>query len=167
MENEQKQLVIVSGVEGSGKSTFSRLFKNSFLRSLSKADPSEALKSEKSFYYETDLANPEEIALFEKAKGLDYKITIYYLFSGKLLAAQRAKLRSLIQGDSFDEEAFKTNYEASYKGLANCYSFADVIFFIKNQKQLLFLAAYDPKTTKKETYLSALEKLENEVDAIR
>lgn len=167
MENEQKQLVIVAGVEGSGKTTFSVLFKNSFLRSLPKKIPFEAIKKGDSFYYETDLADPKEIDLLNQAKSLDYKITIFYLFAGKLLSAQRAKFRCLIDGTGFDEESFKTHYETSYKGLGNSYAFADVIFFIKNQKQLLFLAAYEPKTTKKENYFSALQKLEIEVDNLR
>lgn len=167
MESDSKQLILVAGVEGSGKSTFAKIFQNSFLRSLPNLSLLEGLRNEESFYLETDLSNPQEFDLLDKAKALGYKITVFYLFTGKLLSSQRAKLRGLYSGISFDEGAFRKTYEASYKGLGSLYDYADLIFFLKNQKQILFLAAYEPKTTQKEDYLAALEKLRFDVDLFR
>jgi predicted ABC-type ATPase len=167
MRSEDKQLIVVAGVEGSGKSTFSRIFKNSFLHSLPEMSAADGLTKETSFYLKSDLADPHFSMVLAKAKALDYKITIFYLFTGKTLASERAKLRGLLDGRPFDEVRFKKNYDLSYKGLANCYDSADVIFFLKNQKSLLFLAAYEPNSMKKEAYLLAAEKLRIEVDSLR
>jgi predicted ABC-type ATPase len=165
-ETEDKQLILVAGVTGSGRSTFSRLFKNSFLRSLPRLSINEGLATLKSFYALSTLGDLEEISLLNKAKILGYKITIYYLFTGRLLSIQRAKLREIVTGEKCDENNSKRWYESSYKGLASCFDIADFVFFLKNQKDLLFVAAYQPSTTPKERYLASLQKMRDEVDRI-
>ncbi|MCH3908981.1 MAG: hypothetical protein LKF75_03525 [Bacilli bacterium] len=165
-QTNEKQLIVVAGVTGSGKSTFSSAFKNSFLRSLPLLSLDKGLASDSSFYVETNLSNASQFSYFEKAKDLGYKITVYYLFTGKQLSIARARLREAAGGEHFEEGLFKKSYEASYKGLTSVFSVADVIFLLRNQKSLDFVTAFQPSNGDIDTFSKMVKRLKSEVDSI-
>jgi predicted ABC-type ATPase len=167
MIEEQPQLIVIAGVPGSGRSTFSKCYKNAFIHSLPIKAFKEGLSSGDSFATILTLAAPEDMVNLQKAHRHGYRITIYYMFTGKLLSMLRARYRQVAEGVPFNESAFKKNYAASYKGLISTYQRCDIVFFIRNQKEFEFLAAYDPKKTTLEVFSKALKVVKTSVDAIK
>ena len=143
-KNNRKEIIVIAGVPGSGKSSFSSSFKDSFLKSYPLLPLIEGLKSGNSFACELSLATDTQLFLLHKAKEDGYGITVYYLFTGKLLSSERALVRQISMGIPFDEALFRSTYEASYKGLGTIYPDCELVFFVKNQKYFEFVSAFDP-----------------------
>lgn len=120
-QTNEKQLIVVAGVTGSGKSTFSSAFKNSFLRSLPLLSLDKGLASDSSFYVETNLSNASQFSYFEKAKDLGYKITVYYLFTGKQLSIARARLREAAGANILRKDSSKNPMRPLIKALPLCF----------------------------------------------
>lgn len=167
MIEEQPQLIVIAGVPGSGRSTFAMCYKNAFIHSLPVKSFKEGLSSGDSFATILTLAAPEDMVNLQKAHRHGYRITIYYMFTGRLLSMLRARYRQIAEGVPFNESSFKKNYAASYKGLISTYQRCDIVFFIRNQKEFEFLAAYDPKKTTLEVFSKALKVVKTSVDAIK
>jgi predicted ABC-type ATPase len=167
MGDDQPLLILVAGVEGCGKTTFISCFKNAFLQSLPQYPLFQGILGHLSFASESSLVDSQTLELLQKAKTIGYKITIYYIFSGKLLSLSRSHYRVLVGGQAFDEKEFHNSYDKSYKGLAECFDLADLIFFVRNQKNFEFLSAFEPKKMKQEDFYRALLKVKNSVDAIK
>lgn len=167
MPVSEKQIILVCGVTGSGKSTFSSCFKNSFLRGLPLLSLSEGIAKDISFYIDTNLANKTQFALLQKARENGYRVTAYYLFTGRLLSQKRAEFRELASDIPFDLTLFKRSYESSYKGLGDLFSYADLIFFLRNQEKMEFLSAYDIPKSNRKSYLDAIKRLKQGVDSLR
>ena len=167
MIDDRPQLILICGVTGSGKTTFRECYKNSFLQSLPVLSLNEGLASGESFCCETNLTNQTQFTLLGKAKTQGYKIKAYYLFTGRLLASARARVRQVARGEPFDEALFKRTYEASYKGLFYLYNYAEVIFFIRNQSAFEFLSAYEPAVTPRTTFEQMAKSLKSSVDHLR
>lgn len=168
---EERNLVIVAGVEGSGRSTFASCYKNSFLKSLpvfeDKDDISEALSNGESFATIISLTNEGQQALLEIAKSLNYKITLFYLFAGKLLSLQRCRFKAITKGTDYDKSELEEKYEESYKGLVEAYDKTDLSFLIINQKEFRFISAFDPKETSEEKFEKAVKLIKKAVDTLR
>lgn len=164
MIDDRPQIILISGVTGSGKTSFRNCYKNSFLQSLPLLALNQGIASGGSFCCETNLTNKTQFVLLEKAKSSGYKIKAYYLFTGRLLSLNRARIRNVSRGEPFDEALFKQSYESSYKGLIALYDFSEVIFFIKNQKNFEFLSAFEPATTPKPTFVRMVKQMKVSVD---
>ena len=101
MIEEQPQLIVIAGVPGSGRSTFARCYKNAFIHSLPIKSFKEGLSSGDSFAAILTLAAPEDMVNLQKAHRRGYRITIYYMFTGKLLSMLRARYRQVAEGIPF------------------------------------------------------------------
>ncbi len=167
MGNDQSVLILVAGVEASGRSTFIHCFKNAFLQSLPLYPLYQGLAGHLSFASKSTLAESETLVLLKNAKAEGYKITIYYIFSGKVLSLSRARFRAVAARCPFDENDFRKNYDKSYKGLSECFDIADLIFFVRNQKDFEFLSAFEPKKIKREDFYKALLKVKNSIDFLK
>lgn len=167
MDESKLQIIVVAGVTGSGKSTFSHCFKNSFLQSLPVMSLPEGVASRSSFYFESSLIGQSQFDYLRKAKASGYKITGYYLFTGKSLSLARARLRQIVKGEPFDETLFKKSYEQSFKGLTELFGIADLLFFIRNQEKFEFLSAYQKSQMGKDDFLKAVKQVRSSVDHLR
>lgn len=166
-KENNKTLILVCGVDGSGKGTFCSSFKNSFLQSLPMKPIYEGLLSGISFASTSTLIDEQDVAHIKLAHEQGFKINVYYIFSGKLLSMARSRFRMLVEAHYFDENAFKKTYEQSYKGLISIYNYVDLVFFIRNQKEYEFLVAYDPLSTNEEDFKNAVKKTKAFVDHIK
>lgn len=166
-KSKTKELILVCGVEGSGRGTFADCFKNSFMQSLPIMPLYQGIISEGSFVATSSLTDQKHINYIKYASNNGYKITMYYIFAGKQLSIARNRFRLLSDGMAFDEEAFKKSYEASYKGLLELYQYIDLVFFIKNQKEYEFMVAYSPTETKLEDFKEAVKKAKSLVDHLK
>jgi len=166
MIDDRPQIILICGVTGSGKTTFRDCYKNSFLQSLPLSSLSKGLADGGSFCCETNLTNKTQFTLLEKAERQGYKIKAYYLFTGKLLAMARARIRNISKGEPFDEALYKRTYESSYKGLIDLYDYTEVIFFIRNQSAFEFLSAYEPSTTSKPAFIRMVKQIKASVDKL-
>lgn len=164
MIEEKKNLVIVAGADGSGKSTFSNCFKNAFLRSLPVYTLYQGTIAGLSFAAETSLSDQKDIEIIKGASNKGYKITLYYIFSGKLLSLTRARYRSVVEETAFDESLLKREYEASFKGLLEVYQSLDLVFFINNQKEFQFLSAYEPANMAVSAFSKEAKALKESID---
>lgn len=160
-------MVLVCGVEGSGKSTFCSCFKNSFLRSLPQMPLYQGLISGLSFASTSTLIDEKHLSYIKLAHEQGYKINIYYIFSGKLLSIARSRFHLLVEAHSFDESVFRKTYDQSYKGLMEIYEYCDLVFFIRNQKEYEFLVAYDSSTIGLDEFKIAVKKTKAFVDHIK
>jgi predicted ABC-type ATPase len=167
IKGERPQIILVCGVTGAGKSTFVSCYKNSFLQSLPLLTLSDGLNQGVSFSCETNLTNQSQFTLLEKAKLSGYKVTAYYVFSGKALSMARARLREITKGIPFDEALFKRTYESSYKGLMDLYDLADLVFIIRNQESFEFLSAYENTTTPKIVFQKIVKQVKSGVDRLK
>lgn len=164
---EQKELILVCGVEGSGRDTFASCFKNSFLQSLPYKPLYQGFLSGSSFSSSSALTDPKHIEYIKTLHNNGYKITVYYLFAGKLLCIARNRFKLLSDGRAFDETTFKKTYESSYKGLLEIYEYVDLVFFIKNQKEFEFLVAYSKNETNEDDFKEAVKKAKAFIDRIK
>lgn len=162
-----KVMILVCGVDGSGKSTFCSCFKNSFLRSLPQLPLYQGLLSGLSFASTSTLIDEKHLSYIKLAHEQGYKINVYYIFSGKLLSIARSRFHLLAEAHSFDEAVFKKTYDQSYKGLVDIYEYCDLVFFIRNQKEYEFLVAYEPSTTDLEKFKTAVKKAKTFVDHLK
>lgn len=169
--SEERNLVVIAGVTGSGRSSFAACYKNSFLKSLplleNKDEISKYLSLGESFSTIVPFTNDSHQALLDIAKTLKYRITIYYLFAGKTLSILRCRYKSLLKGEGFDVKQLESEYELSHKGLCSAYEKADLTFLILNQKEFKFVSAFDRKETKKEEFQKAVKDLKKVVDRLR
>jgi predicted ABC-type ATPase len=167
MIDDRPQIILIAGVTGSGKTTFRGCYKNSFLQSLPLLTLSQGMANGGSFCCETNLTNKTQFTLLEKAQRQGYKIKAYYLFTGKLLSLNRARIRNVSRGEPFDEALFKRSYESSYKGLIDLYDYSEVIFFIRNQANFEFVSAFEPSSTPKPTFIRMVKQMKSSVDNLR
>lgn len=167
MENENLELILICGPDGSGKSTFSSVFKHAFLRSLPSMPLYQGILSKSSFHYESDFLDSSQIDLIKKAKGMGYKITCYFLFSGELLSLARCRYRAIASKENFDAESFSENYQKSFRGLSDIYTSCETVFFVLNQKEFRFIGAFDPSRTNKSTFSKALTKVKDSTERIK
>lgn len=167
MEDENLEIVLLCGAEGSGKSTFAEVFKHAFLRSLPSAPLYQGILSKSSFYFESSFLDSSQIDLLKKAKQQGYKITCYFLFSGEYLSLARCRYRALVDKENFDAESFSENYEKSFRGLTDIYTSCETVFFVLNQKEFRFIGAFDPSKTSKSTFSKALTKVKDSTERIR
>lgn len=167
MADNVSQLLLVSGAEGVGKSTFASVFKNSFLRSLPLRSLDDGLSLGGSFCSECRLADSHETELIEVAKDRGYRITIYHLFAGKLVAQERIRFRSLFDKNDLGSKPILRDFEKSAKGLLTVYHLADLVFLIANQHYFRFVAAYEPAKTELNLFAEAVNHLESSVDNLR
>lgn len=169
--SEERELVVVAGVPGSGRSSFAACYKNSFLKSLplleNTDEISNFLSKGDSFSTIIPLTNTSHQALLDIAKSLKYKITIFYLFSGKTLSIQRCRFKSLIKGGVFEPDVLEEEYELSHKGLIEAYEKSDLAFLINAQKEFKFISAFDPKETKKDQFIKTVKDIKKAVDTLR
>lgn len=163
----RKELVLVCGVQGSGKETFCHCFKNSFLQSLPLMPLYQGLVGGMSFAATSDLTDPKHLTYIMAAHDRGYRVTLYYLFAGKLLCSSRNRFRVLSEGAPFSEADFKKGYESSYRALVEIYSATDLVFFIRNQKGFEFLRAFDPNDTDAASFKDAVHRVKAAVDNIR
>lgn len=166
VEPVRKELVLVCGVQGSGKETFCQCFKNSFLQSLPIMPLYQGLVGGLSFTAVSDLTDAKHLTYITVAHDRGYRITLYYLFTGKLLCSSRNRFRVLTDGTPFLESDFKKRYDSSYRGLVEIYSSTDLVFFIRNQKGFEFLKAFDPTDTNETTFKEAVHRVKMMVDSI-
>lgn len=166
-ENEGKELILVCGVDGSGRNTFLTSFKNSFMASLPNLPLYQGLIGGLSFCSTSSLIDEKHLTYIRLAHEQGYKITLYYIFCGKILGLARNRLRVLAQGIAFDETLFRKTYDASYKGLVEVYPYTDLVFFIKNQKEFEFMVAYEPSSTPQEVFKNAVKKAKTIVDHLK
>lgn len=166
MNKETLQLILVAGPIASGKTTFAKCYKNAFLQSLEIKGLKEGIKAETSFASLSTLRD-EDLPLLEKAHRKGYRITIYFLFTGRLLTCLRGRYRQIAEGIPFDEAEAKKEYEHSYKGLEEISRLVDLVFFIRNQKEFKFLKAYEPKNMDKEQFHKAIKLVKKAVDTIK
>ena len=168
---EERDLVVVAGVQGSGRSSFAACYKNSFLKSLplleNTDEISKYLSKGDSFSTIIPLTNDSHQALLDIAKSLKYKITIFYLFAGKVLSIQRCRFKSLIKGGVFDPLHLEEEYELSHKGLLEAYEKSDLAFLINSQKEFRFISAFDPKEIKKDQFVKTVKDIKKAVDSLR
>ncbi len=165
--SNSKEIILVCGVEGSGRGTFADCFKNSFMQSLPMMPLYQGIIGGSSFVSTSSLTDLKHINYIKYASQNGYKITLYYIFAGKLLSIARNRFRLLSDGMAFDEDAFKKSYESSYKGLIEVYSYIDLVFFIKNQKEYEFMVAYSPSETDVDEFKEAVKKAKFLVDHIK
>ncbi|MCR4561593.1 MAG: hypothetical protein K5694_00080 [Bacilli bacterium] len=164
---DSKHIIIVAGVTGAGKTTFAEAYKNSFLHSYPEFTLLDGVKQGVSFFTKQNLTTLSQLRLIQEAHNLGYRITVYYLFTGKLLSDARSKLRQIAVGQAYDEELFKSTYEDSYKGLMEIYPLLESCFFVKNQKNFEFLAAYRYPSVDITTFKNAVKAAKNSVDKLR
>lgn len=162
-----KEIIVVAGVTGAGKSTFSYCFKDSFLKSYPVKNLTDGIKENESFATELSLVTDTQIEYLRSAHEEGFQITIYYLFTGKLLAQERAFLRTISLGIPFDETIFRNTYDDSYNGLIACYDFVDLVFFVKNQKAFEFIAAFDPKSVSESTFENNVIANKRSIDKLK
>ncbi len=167
---EERNLVIVAGVPGSGRQTFAACYKNSFLKSLplleNKNDISKALSGGESFATIIPLTNESHQALIDIAKMAKYKITLFYLFAGKILSLQRCRFKTISKGITYDPKQLKEDYEESFKGLLAAYEKTDLTFLILNQKEFRFNSAFDPKEVPLQKFQKAVKDVKKAVDTL-
>ncbi len=166
MDSEPLQLILVSGTPFSGKSSFLALCKNSFLQSLPERDLRGGMEKGSSFYAVADFSLPSDSLLLREAKKQGYRITVYFLFAGKLVSLWRARLRLLAEGVTFDERDFRRRYDASFRGLVKIYPFVDLVFLVSNQKSLKFLSAYETASNDIGAFAKGLSEIRKSVDIL-
>lgn len=167
MENENPELILVCGPEGSGKTTFASVFKHAFLRSLPSLPLYQGILGKNSFYFESSILDSSHIELIKKAKNSGYKITCYFLFSGELLSLARCRYRAIANKEKFDPETFAADYQKSFKGLSDIYTSCETVFFVLNQKEFRFIGAFDPSKTNKSTFSKAFTKVKDSTERVK
>ena len=166
-KSSRKELVLVCGSQGSGKEMFCQCFKNSFLQSLPVLPLYQGLVGGLSFAATSDLTDPKHLTYITAAHDRGYRVTLYYLFSGRLLCAARNRFSALTDGTPYHEAEFKKGYESSYRSLVEIYPSTDLVFFIRNQKGFEFLRAFDPQDTDEATFKEAVHRVKVAVDTLR
>lgn len=165
MNKDTLQLILVAGPSASGKRTFASCYKNAFLQSLKIKDLKIGIKEEQSFAALTELSDGD-LELISKAYKKGYRITIYFLFTGRQLTCLRGRYRQISEGIPFDEAEARKEYDHAYKGLEDIAHRADLVFLIKNQKEFNFLAALEPKTISTDQFHKAIRTVKKSVDTI-
>lgn len=167
MENENPELILICGPEGSGKTTFSDVFKHAFLRSLPSLPLYQGILGKNSFHFESSSLDSSQVELIKKAKSSGYKITFYFLFSGEILSLARCRYRAIVNKEKFDAASFSEEYQKSFKGLSDIYTSCETVFFVLNQKEFRFIGAFDPSKTNKSTFSKAFTKVKDSTERIK
>lgn len=163
MSKEGMQLIVIAGGEASGRHSFLRNFRHSFALDFSLRSLEEGLKKKESFVTIASLNN-EEIDLLKQAATSGYRLTLYYLFTGSTLALYRAHSRSIIEKKVFSKTNVLSSYSFTYKGLAKSLPYFDLVFFLKNYKELEFISAYEPQKTEEEVLARTILALKREAE---
>jgi len=166
MSKESLQLILVAGPIASGKNTFAKCYKNAFLQSLPIRGLKEGMKEGESFAALSTLSD-EDVELIRKAHRKGYRLTVYFLFAGRLLTLLRGRYRQIAEGIPFDETFAKKEYDTSYKGLKEIAHFADLLFLVRNQKECKFLTALEPKKMTDEQIHKTIALVKKAVDTIK
>lgn len=148
-----KQLIIVSGCNAAGKSTFIRSRINQFedfkiiMPDVYKSKTYEiflqALSQGENIVLENILREKEVFQMIYKANEKNYKISLFQLFlKSPAKSQERVSFRALTEGSyNIDKEAVKINFDSNFKNLANSYYLFDEAYFIytgiKNKNELI------------------------------
>jgi len=153
-EKDSPILILVIGPKGSGKETFARIFKNSFIQGLPRLPLYQGIVSASSFFAVSDLADDDERGFVEMAHRRGYRIVCYVLFAARALCALRNRYESLKEGTVWNGDGFRDDYESFFNSVVSLYPVLETVFFVENQKTLSFVGAYSVE----ETPVSAFEK---------
>lgn len=149
----KKSLIIVSGCNAAGKSTFIRSRINQFenyciimpdvYRSGTYPVFQEALDRNENIVLENILRDEEVFLMINKAKEKNYNITLFQLFiKSPSLSLYRVSFRAINEnGSPIEKIAVQMNFDANFKNLANSYYLFDTAYFLHtgiiNQNQLI------------------------------
>lgn len=159
-------LILVLGPQGSGKETFGKCFKNSFLRTFRFLSLEEGIRKRISFCFFSDLQNANEIELIKKAKDKGYKAIGYCLFASRLCCQERNRFKYLSKGEMWNSFSFREDYENFYSSLLEIYSSLDMVFFVENQKNFHFVGVYNVDNVPMSSFEKALRKEKGNCDKI-
>ncbi len=160
---EKPQCVVIAGGIASGRHAFLGNFRHSFALDFPYRKLEDGTKSKRSFVTILSLS-PDEVLKIKQLEKLGYRLTLYYLFTGSKLAYYRSFSKSIVNKNNFNENEIEASYSYTYKGLASCIQSFDLVFFLKNFKDLEFVSAYEPKTMKEEELATAIISLKREAE---
>lgn len=162
------RLILVAGGECSGRRSFARAYRHSFLLDLPFRKLGEGISSRSSFaaIISLDERDDRTRELLRKAKELGYRITMYYLFTGSSLALLRGHSLSVVERKPFDPEAIKESYRHTYKGLALALPCLSLVFLVTNFKKTRIRAVLEPGETMEEDMLEAIVSLKREAEGL-
>ena len=162
------RIILVAGGECSGRKSFARAYRRSFLLDLPFRKLGEGIASRSSFssIIELDERDDRTRELLRKAKGLGFRITMYYLFAGSSLALLRGHGRSVVEKKPFDPDAIEESYRHTYKGLALALPCLSLVFLVTNFKTTRIRAVLEPGETKEEDMLEAIVSLKREAEGL-
>ncbi len=162
------RLILVAGGECSGRKSFARAYRSSFLLDLPFRGLREGISSRSSFYTILSLDERDERTreLLRKAREMGYRTTMYYLFVGSSLALFRGHARSVVERKGFDPDAIRESYRHTYKGLALALPFLSLAFLVTNFKTTRIRAVLEPGETSEEDMLEAIVSLRREAEGL-
>ncbi len=158
----KKEVIIIAGANGTGKTTFARTFLKKYPFNFLNADEIsrglagrqdwkrdfeageiffhriEALiKEDKNFVIESTLSGKYLLKLFQSVKAKGYSLTIIYIFlDNPDLCIERIKERVLKGGHSVPEREVMRRYYRSKENFWNLYKkYADKWYLIHNSRQ--------------------------------
>ena len=159
-------LILVLGPLGSGKGTFSKCFKSSFLRTFPMLSLQEGIKRKKSFCYQSDLSDDGDFVLIKKARDQGFKIVCYCLFAARLVCQERNRFKWLSKGELWKGSGFREDYENFYDRMLDVYPSLDMVFFVENQKYFHFVGVYNSVSTPSSLFEKKLRKEKGSCDRI-
>ena len=149
----EKSLIIVSGCNAAGKSTFIRSRINQFenyciimpdvYKSGTYTVFQDALGRNDNIVLENILRDDEVFLMLKKAKEKKYNITLFQLFiKSPSFSLERVSFRAINEnGSSIEKLAVQMNFDVNFKNLANSYYLFDTAYFLHtgtiNQNQLI------------------------------
>jgi len=167
MIKDELSLIIIAGPEGSGRHTFYTSYKHSFGQSLPIMTLYQGIVARMSFVSILSLSNEDDLLLIKRAREEGYRITIYFLVLSCVLSLCRLRIKKIAEGYTFSEKDFRERYETSYKGLVNAFTYANLVFVIKNQKIFEFCAAFDVNNTNLSTFSKSIKSIRAQVEAFK
>ena len=180
---QQPSLRIIAGCNGAGKSTYSKLFSEDVLpfdydkryleryRSLPDSELREeiaknltsdefttelenALRSEKSFSFETNLMLPYPEWIISKAKQLGYSLEMYFFcLSSEKLARERVDIRVKNNGHYVDDLTIKVKWKEGYKNINSHYTDFDYLLFVDNSQEKSPTLLFEMERLKENLYI--------------
>lgn len=163
---QQPCLKIIAGCNGSGKSTYSKLFSedppsfdydkrfllrynlmpDSELREQIAIDSTtnefntefnEAIENKKSFCFETNLTSPYPSEKIEQAKINGYRLEMYFFCLESIeLAKKRVDIRTKNDGHFVEDHVIRYKWKEGYKNINLHYTDFDYLLFVDNSTNL-------------------------------